>query len=100
MPRLCEGAGNGNPVRFDDSLETVLASDLTGEGARASAWRQLVDLIGRGRASPDPRAIALLHDLQDGVPRTVRIASARDLEYARPPAVLVNLLATDVIEAG
>ncbi|KQM86041.1 hypothetical protein ASE67_09220 [Sphingomonas sp. Leaf23] len=87
-------------MRFDDTLETVLASDLTGEGARASAWRQLVDLIGRGRAAPDPRAIALLHDLRAGVPRTVRIASARDLEYARPPAVLVNLLATDVIEAA
>ena len=87
-------------MRFDDSLETVLASDLTGEGARASAWRQLVDLIGRGRVGPDPRAIALLRDLQDGVPRTVRIASARDLEYARPPAVLVDLLATDVIEAA
>ncbi len=87
-------------MRFDDSLDTVLASDLTGEGARASAWRQLVDLIGRGRAAPDPRAIALLHELRDGVPRTVRIASARDLEYARPPAVLVDLLATDVIEAA
>ena len=87
-------------MRFDDSLETVLASDLTGEGARASAWRQLVDLIGRGRASPDPRAIALLHELRDGVPRTVRVASARDLEYARPPAELVDLLATDVIEAA
>lgn len=87
-------------MRFDDSLETVLASDLTGEGARASAWRQLVDLIGRGRVSPDPRAIALLHDLRDGVPRTVRVASARDLEYARPPAALVDLLATDVIEAA
>ena len=87
-------------MRFDDSLDTVLASDLTGEGARASAWRQLVDLIGRGRAAPDPRALALLHDLRDGVPRTVRVASARDLEYARPPAVLVDLLATDVIEAA
>ncbi|KZE10941.1 MULTISPECIES: histidine kinase dimerization/phospho-acceptor domain-containing protein [Sphingomonas] len=87
-------------MRFDDSLETVLASDLTGEGARASAWRQLVDLIGRGRASPDPRAIALLRELRDGVPRTVRVASARDLEYARPPAELVDLLATDVIEAA
>lgn len=87
-------------MRFDDSLETVLASDLTGEGARASAWRQLVDLIGRGRVSADPRAIALLHQLRDDVPRTVRVASARDLEYARPPAVLVDLLATDVIEAA
>lgn len=87
-------------MHFDDTLETVLAADLSGEGARASVWRQLVDLIGRGRVSPDPRAIALLHDLRDHVPRTVRIASARDLEFARPPFELVDLLATDVIEAA
>ncbi len=87
-------------VRFDDTLETVLASDLSGEGARASAWRQLVDLIGRGRAPADPRAIALLGELRDGVPRNVRLASARDLEYARPPAALVDLLATDAIEVA
>lgn len=87
-------------MHFDDTLETVLAADLSGEGARASVWRQLVDLIGRGRVSADPRAIVLLHDLRDHVPRTVRIASARDLEYARPPVELVDLLATDVIEAA
>ncbi len=87
-------------MHFDDTLETVLAADLSGEGARASVWRQLVDLIGRGRVSADPRAIALLHDLRDHVPRTVRVASARDLEYARPPVELVGLLATDVIEAA
>lgn len=87
-------------MHFDDTLETVLAADLSGEGARASVWRQLVDLIGRGRVSPDPRAITLLRDLRDHVPRTVRIASARDLEYARPPVELVDLVATDVIEAA
>ncbi|KQM61454.1 MULTISPECIES: histidine kinase dimerization/phospho-acceptor domain-containing protein [unclassified Sphingomonas] len=87
-------------MRFDDTLETVLAADLTSEGARASAWRQLVDLIGRGRAAADSRALALLRELRDGVPRTVRVASARDLEFARPPAALVDLLATDVIEAA
>nr|WP_277923998.1 histidine kinase dimerization/phospho-acceptor domain-containing protein [Sphingomonas hankookensis] len=38
--------------------------------------------------------------MRDGVPRTVRVASARDLEYACPPAVLVDLIATDVIEAA
>jgi len=87
-------------VHFDDTLETVLAADLSGEGARASVWRQLVDLIGRGRVSADPRAIALLYDLRDHVPRMVRVAGARDLEYARPPVELVELLATDVIDAA
>lgn len=87
-------------MHFDDTLETVLAADLSGEGARASVWRQLVDLIGRGRVVADPRAIALLSDLRDHVPRTVRVAGARDLEFARPPAELVELLATDVIEVA
>lgn len=87
-------------MHFDDSLETVLAADVSEAGARASVWRQLVDLIGRGRAAPDPRAIALLHDLRDRVARNVRIVSARDLEYARPPFELVELLAGDVIEAA
>ncbi|MEP9400848.1 sensor histidine kinase [Sphingomonas silueang] len=87
-------------LRFDDSLDTVLASDLSGEGARASAWRQLVDLIGRRRAPADRRAIALLADLQDRVPRAVRMASARDLEHARPPLALVELLAGDVVEVA
>ncbi len=87
-------------VRFDDSLDTVLASDLSGEGARASAWRQLVDLIGRGRVAADARAIAVLRDLRDGVPRAVRMASARDIEHARPPAALVELLCDDAIEVA
>jgi hypothetical protein len=89
-----------NMVRFDDTLETVLATDLSGENARAAAWRQLVDLIGRGRVPADDRAIAVLTELRDGVPRTVRVASARGIEHARPPAALVELLAVDVIEVA
>ncbi|MBD8678932.1 sensor histidine kinase [Sphingomonas sp. CFBP 13720] len=85
-------------VRFDDTLETVLAADLSGESARASAWRQLVDLIGRGRVAADDRAITTLRTLRDGVPRTVRMGSARAIEHASPPAALVEVLATDRIE--
>ncbi len=85
-------------VRFDDTLETVLAADLSGESARASAWRQLVDLIGRGRVAADERAITTLLSLRDGVPRTVRMGSARAIEHASPPAALVEVLATDRIE--
>lgn len=84
-------------MRFDDTLQTVLTTDLSHPQARHSAWRQLVDLIGRRRASADPRAIALLADIRDAVPQSVRTASARALVFANPPAVLVRLLAQDAL---
>jgi signal transduction histidine kinase len=83
-------------LRFDDSLETVLAADMaTPLGARA-AWRQLVDLIGRGRVEPRADLMATLETIRDRVDVDVRAASARALEYARPPAALARLLVTDV----
>lgn len=84
-------------VRFDDTLQTVLTTDLSHPQARQSAWRQLVDLIGRRRASANPRAIALLGDIRDAVPQSVRAASARALVFANPPATLVRLLAEDTL---
>jgi len=82
-------------VRFDDSLRTVLAADAApGYGAQA-AWRQLVDLIGRGRAAADEPAIARLRLLRQAVPVPVRAASARALGFAMPPAPLVGLFAED-----
>jgi signal transduction histidine kinase len=84
-------------VRFDDTLQTVLTTDLSHAQARQSAWRQLVDLIGRRRASADPRAIALLADIRDAVPQPIRAASARALVFANPPAELVRLLAQDTL---
>lgn len=82
-------------MRFDDSLKTVLASDAgTGFDAQAT-WRQLVDLIGRGRVEATAVTIAQLRSLRSGVPTGVRAASARALAFARPPAPLVALFAED-----
>ena len=82
-------------MRFDDSLKTVLASDAdSGFGAQAT-WRQLVDLVGRGKAPADVDTLARLRALRPGVAAPVRAASARALAFARPPAELVALFAAD-----
>lgn len=87
-------------MRFDDTLETVLAADLSSPSGAQSAWRQLIDLIGRRRAVADVRAMATLRRIRDVVPPAVRVASARALEYANPPAQLVRLLALDSLSVG
>lgn len=84
-------------MRFDDTLETVLAADVSTAFGKASAWRQLVDLIGRRRIPDDARALALLESIRDDVPVAVRITSARALEMAEPPAALVKLCVVDEI---
>lgn len=80
---------------FDDTLETVLASDMASDAGKQSAWRQLVDLLGRRRVPPDPRAIAVLESIRPAIPLEVRAGSVRALEYADPPAALVRLVASD-----
>lgn len=82
-------------MRFDDTLETVLTADLGTPYGVQSAWRQLVDLIGRRRVPPATRAMATLRAIRGEVPKPVRQASARALEYANPPAPLVRLFARD-----
>lgn len=82
-------------MRFDDSLKTVLSGDMESGFGAQSAWRQLVDLIGRGRVAPDPAAIARLTALRTAVPIEVRAASGRALAFAQPPAALVRLFALD-----
>lgn len=84
-------------MRFDDTLETVLAADVSTAFGKASAWRQLVDLIGRRRIPDDARALALLESIRGDVPVAVRITSARSLEMAEPPAALVKLCVVDEI---
>ena len=84
-------------MRFDDTLETVLAADVSTAFGKASAWRQLVDLIGRRRIPDDMRALTLLESIRDDVPLAVRITSARSLEMAEPPAALVKLCVVDAI---
>jgi signal transduction histidine kinase len=84
-------------VRFDDTLGTVLAARLDTPAARAAAWRQIVDLVGRGRVAPDPAALDLLEAHRSSVALDVRASSARALFGARPPLELVRLLIADEI---
>jgi signal transduction histidine kinase len=84
-------------VRFDDTLDTVLAADLGTPYGVQSVWRQLVDLIGRRRVPPATRAMATLRAIRADVPPPVRAASARAVEFADPPAPLVRLFAQDDI---
>lgn len=87
-------------MRFDDTLETVLASDLSTPYGVQSAWRQLVDLIGRRRAVAGNRAMGVLRSIRDSVPLPVRAASARALEFADPPAPLVRLFGLDELQVA
>ncbi|MGY4396114.1 signal transduction histidine kinase [Sphingomonas sp. UYAg733] len=84
-------------LRFDDSLETVLSADMSTPFGAQSAWRQLVDLIGRRRVPADSAAIARLQALRAQVSPPVRAASARSLAFTDPPAALVKLFADDEI---
>ncbi|RYD66337.1 MAG: sensor histidine kinase, partial [Sphingomonadales bacterium] len=87
-------------MRYDDTLETVLAGDVSTSFGKASAWRQIVDLIGRRRVAADARAFNLLRRIRDEVPIGVRAASARALEHANPPAPLVALCVLDEISVA
>ncbi|MDR6850858.1 signal transduction histidine kinase [Sphingomonas sp. BE123] len=87
-------------MRYDDTLETVLAADVSTSFGKASAWRQLVDLIGRRRVAADVRAFNLLRRIRDDVPLSVRAACARGLEHVNPPAPLVALCAIDEISVA
>lgn len=82
-------------MRFDDSLKTVLSADMESGFGAQSAWRQLVDLIGRHRIPADEPSLARLRMLRQVVPIAVRAASARALAFASPPAALVGLMAED-----
>ena len=86
-----------NQVRFDDSLETVLSAEMSTPFGAQSTWRQLVDLIGRGRAPASDAAIARLRAIRGDVPPPVRAASARALAFASPPAELVAIFAEEEI---
>lgn len=85
-------------MRFDDSLSTVLSAETeSGMGAQA-AWRQLVDLIGRGRVPADEAALERLHELRAHVSVSVRAASARALAFATPPEALVAFFGEDRLD--
>lgn len=82
-------------MRFDDSLKTVLAADTASAFGAQSAFRQIVDLMGRGRIAPDEEILDRLRGLRDQVPAGMRAACARALALAAPPAPLVALFAED-----
>jgi signal transduction histidine kinase len=82
-------------VRFDDSLKTVLAADVSSSFGARAAFRQLTDLIARGRAPADDVLLARLRSLHPMVPVSMRCAVARGLALVDPPAALVALFAGD-----
>lgn len=84
-------------MRFDDTLDTVLAADLSTQLGRQSVFRQLVDLIGRRRVPAEARAIDTLAAIAPTVPLAQRSAAARGLAFARPPLALVRLFAADAL---
>lgn len=84
-------------MRFDDTLDTVLAADLSTPLGRQSVYRQLVDLIGRRRVAPEARAIETLEGIAPAVPLMHRTAAARGLAFAQPPFALVRLFARDTL---
>jgi signal transduction histidine kinase len=87
-------------VRFDDLLDTVLSGDLASSFGAQAAWRQLVDLIGRGRTPADARTLSVLAQIRPSVSVQVRAASARGLIGMQPPFALVRMLATDTLDAA
>ncbi|MBX9814497.1 MAG: hypothetical protein A4S12_10445 [Proteobacteria bacterium SG_bin5] len=84
-------------MRFNDSLETVLAADVSTPVGAELAWRQLVDLVGRRRAEASERAMATLSALRPRVSAAARAAAARAIAFADPPAPLVRLIAQESI---
>lgn len=89
--RRSRGAG----LRFDDSLKTVLAADTATAFGAQSAFRQLVDLLGRRRIPCDDAHIARLRSLRSQVPASVRASCARALALAVPEAPLVAFFGED-----
>lgn len=84
-------------LHFDDTLDTVLSTAFSSAFEKQSAFRQLVDLVGRRRVPADVRAIQALSRLMPDVSVAIRAAAARGLAFANPPASLVALFATDVM---
>lgn len=84
-------------MRFDDSLETVLSADMSSPIGAELAWRQLVDLVGRGRVTARDDVFARLRSIRSQVPPPVRAASARALATATPPLALIAVFAEDEI---
>lgn len=82
-------------MRFDDSLKTVLSADASTAFGAQAMFRQLADLLARGRVEGDDETFGRLRALQPQVPAAVRAAAARGLALTRPPIGLVEIFTQD-----
>lgn len=82
-------------VRFDDSLKTVLAADASTPFGAQAAFRQVADLLARGRIVESAEVLDHLRVLRERVPLSVRAAAGRSLALAAPSAGLVAVFAED-----
>jgi hypothetical protein len=82
-------------VRFDDSLQTVLAADASTAFGAQAMFRQLADLVARGRVPAEEQTLQRLRTLREQVPTSVRGAVARGMALASPPGALVAVFAED-----
>ena len=86
-------------MRFDDRLTTVLAQPAEDAHDRAVRWRQLVELLARGRGSLDTdaarQALDEVRDHSSSIPESVRAAAARAVAGIKLPTELIALFASD-----
>ena len=86
-------------MRYDDRLRTVLAQPAAHPHDRAIRWRQLVELLARGRDAADPdlveQAVAAVSSDSALVPESVRMAAARAIAPFPAPLPLICAFAAD-----
>ncbi|HEX6218766.1 MAG TPA: histidine kinase dimerization/phospho-acceptor domain-containing protein, partial [Sphingomicrobium sp.] len=86
-------------MRFDDRLTTVLAQPAEDAHDRAVRWRQLVELLARGRGNLDSDAardaIEQVRAHAQTIPEPVRAAAARAVSGLQLPIELIAVFAGD-----
>ncbi|HEX9953870.1 MAG TPA: histidine kinase dimerization/phospho-acceptor domain-containing protein [Allosphingosinicella sp.] len=87
------------PVRFDDTIATVLAQPEDSPSARIAKWRQLVDLLAQGRGgalnAPASGALEWLRSNRDAVPSQQRRSIAVSLAGRRISSSTLAFFAED-----
>lgn len=92
--RIAEGATGR--VRFDDKLATVLARPLDDAAARATTWRQLIDVLAQSGDVPGAdAAYAMLRHLRDEVPVALRADAVRAIAGRSLSPALVAFVAEE-----
>src|SRR5690242_10710174 len=91
-------------VRFDDRLTTVLAQPAEDAHDRAVRWRQLVELLARGRGALDTdaarQALAEVAQHAPTIAEPVRAAAARAVAGLPLPTELIGVFAADGISVA